>query len=542
MTELTKLLFPNLKYTREDILKKYPKRDENLVVTRLAPSPTGFLHIGGVYTALINERIAHKNNGVFMLRIEDTDKKREQDGAIDVICEVFKRLGIKIDEGVVAPNNEVGEYGPYTQSDRVDIYHAFAAYLCDKGYAYPAFETEEELEEIHKAQAEQKAFPGYYGVWAKSRELSFDEIKEKINNNIPYVLRFKVPAGEPERVLIHDLIKGDIEMDNNITDFVLLKADGIPTYHFAHAVDDTLMGTKYVIRGDEWISSLPIHLQLFKYLDFKELQYAHVAPVMKMDGESRRKLSKRKDPESNAMYYIEKGYPVKSLFVYLFTLINSNFEEWYLANQDKDITEFEFKFENMGISGPLFDLEKLDSISREVIYNIDIDTNVKNLLAWAQEFDKDLYERLISNIELVKKIFKTQGPDSREHRKDLASYSDFLNEFGFLYDDIFHGPNNREELLNENVNKDNLEMLKEAYLNYFEELKNGSEKTMKDLAKELGYTDKKKYEKNPSAYKGMFPEFYHCIRILVTNKTSGISMDDICDVLGVDEVIKRIKE
>ena len=261
-----------------------------------------------------------------------------------------------------------------------------------------------------------------------------------------------------------------------------------------------------------------------------------------MYGESRRKLSKRKDPESNAMYYIEKGYPVKSLFVYLFTLINSNFEEWYLANQDKDITEFEFKFENMGISGPLFDLEKLDSISREVIYNIDIDTNVKNLLAWAQEFDKDLYERLISNIELVKKIFKTQGPDSREHRKDLASYSDFLNEFGFLYDDIFHGPNNREELLGENVNKDNLEMLKEAYLNYFEELKNGSEKTMKDLAKELGYTDKKKYEKNPSAYKGMFPEFYHCIRILVTNKTSGISMDDICDVLGVDEVIKRIKE
>ena len=542
MNDLTKLLFPNLKYTREELLNKYKRREDDLVVTRLAPSPTGFLHIGGVYTALINEHIAHENNGVFMLRIEDTDKKREQDGAISIICEVFKRLGIKVDEGVIEEDNEIGSYGPYVQSKRVDIYHTFAAYLCEKGLAYPAFETEEELSKLHEMQQQEKAFPGYYGKWAKSRELSFEEVKEKINSGIPYVLRFKTPASEPERIKINDLIKGDIEMDNNITDFVLLKADGVPTYHFAHAVDDYLMGTKYVIRGDEWISSLPIHIQLFKYLDFKAPQYAHVAPVMKQDGESRRKLSKIKDPESNAMYYIEKGYPIKALYVYLYTLINSNFEEWYINNPDKDINEFEFKFENMGVSGPLYDLEKLDSISREIIYSTDIDTNVKNLLSWANEFDKELYERLTSDVSFVTNIFKTQGPDSKEHRKDLACYSDFMKEFGFLYDDVFHKEDNRKNLLEENVNPDNLEMLKSAYINYFEELKNGSLKTMKDLAKELGYTDKKKYEKNPEAYKGMFPEFYHCLRILVTNKTSGISMDDVCDVLGVDEVIKRIGE
>lgn len=555
MNKLTSALFPNLKYTREEILNKYKRRDENLVVTRLAPSPTGFLHIGGVYTALVNERIAHNNGGVFYLRIEDTDKEREVDGAISIICDVFKRLGIKTDEGVISETEEIGEYGPYIQSHRVDIYHTFAAYLCEKGLAYPAFETKEELEEIHNAQAECKAFPGYYGKWAKSRSIPEEEAIKKIDAGIPYVLRFKTPDDEESRVLIHDLIKGDVEMDNDITDFVLLKADGVPTYHFAHAVDDYLMGTSYVIRGGEWLASLPIHVKLFKALDFKAPMYGHVAPVMKKeiheDGtEGKRKLSKRKDPESNAMYYIEKGYPVKALYVYLYTLINSNFEEWYLANPDKDINEFEFKFENMSSSdGPLYDLEKLDSISREIIYNTDTDTNVKNLLTWASEFDSDLYKRLISNTDMVINIFKTQGPNSIEHRKDLASYSEFMNEFGFLYDDIFHGPSDRERLLEENVSEANLEFLKKEFISFFEEMKNGGafredgeKKTIGDLAKELGFVAKKKYDKDPSAYRGMVPEFYHCLRILVTNKTSGISMDDICNVLGVDEVIKRIGE
>ena len=541
MNKLVNAIFPNLKYSRDEILNKYKRRD-NLTVTRLAPSPTGFMHIGGVYTAMINERIAHQNNGVFMLRIEDTDKKREQEGAIETICEVFKRLDLNPDEGVISKDNEVGEYGPYIQSDRVDIYHAFAADLIERGLAYPCFATEDELNEIRLKQQYLKETPGYYGEYAIYRSYPTDEAIKRIEAGEEFVLRFRVPDDEPQRVSIHDLIKGDIEMDNNFNDFVLLKSDLVPTYHFAHAIDDYLMGTTVVIRGDEWVASLPIHIQLFKYLGFKRPDYAHVAPVMKMDGESRRKLSKRKDPEANAMFYIEKGYPVKAIYTYLYTLINSNFEEWYLANPDKDIKEFNFTYENMGIDGPLFDLAKLDNISREIIYNTDCDTNVKNLLSWAYEFDSVLYDRLTANLEFVTAIFKTQGPSSAERRKDLVNYSSFINEFGFLYRDIFEANGVSKELLIENVKEENIEFLRDAYLNYFNELRNGSEKTMKDLAKELGYTDKKKYTKNPEAYKGMFPEFYHFLRILVTGKTEGISMDEVIKVIGLDEVERRVKE
>lgn len=543
MSKLSELLFPNLKYSKEEILKKYPRREDGVVCTRLAPSPTGFLHIGGVYTALINRKIAAQNGGVFMLRIEDTDKKREVEGSIDIICDVFSRLGIKIDEGVISKDKEIGAYGPYIQSHRVDIYHTFAADLVDRGLAYPCFCSEEELEEIRKIQTERKVSPGYYGEYAKYRNITFEEAKALIDKGMPYVLRFKVPSDEPARVGIHDMIKGDIEMENNFNDFVLLKTDGIPTYHFAHAIDDYLMGTSHVIRGDEWISSLPIHIELFKYLGFKQPHYAHVAPVMKAEGESRRKLSKRKDPESSATYYIERGYPIKALYVYLYTLISSNFEEWYLANPDKNIDEFKFEFENMGVSGPLYDLEKLDNISKEIIYKTSIDENIKLLLAWAKEFNKDEYERYNANIDFVKKIFATQGENSLEHRKDLAHYSSFMEEFGFLYNDHFLNDNiDYKNMIAENVDESHLGMLKEAYVNYFLELKNGSSKTLKELSKELGYTDKKKYAKNPEAYTGIITEFYHALRIMVTHKTQGISMDDICNVLGYDEVIKRIKE
>lgn len=547
MNELTKLLFPDLKYTRDEILNKYKRRPNDMVVTRFAPSPTGFLHIGGVYTAMINERIAHEQNGKFILRIEDTDSKREVEGTVDIICNVFERLGLKFDEGVISSNEENGEYGPYTQSKRVDIYHSFAAYLLENDLAYPAFESAEELEEIHKMQVSANVNPGYYGSWAKSRNLSIDEIKDKLSQNIPYVLRFKVPSNEPLRVVTHDVIRGDIETDNNFNDIVLLKADGVPTYHFAHAVDDYLMGTKYVIRGEEWNASLPLHMQLFKYLGFEAPKYAHVAPVMKLDG-TRRKLSKRKDPEANAMYFFEKGYPVKALYVYLYTLINSNFEEWYLANPDKDIKEFEFKFENMSSSeGPLFDFEKLNSISREIISKMDPDTNAKNLLAWANEFNKDIYNELISNVELVTNIFATQGANTKENRKDLACYSEFMDTFKLFYGkyDVL----DIKELLKENVKEENIPLLKEGFIKYFNMVLNntnvkedGTLYTMSDLAKELGYTNQKKFDKDPSAYKGVFTEFYHFLRILVTHSVSGMDIDTVCKVLGPKEVIRRLGE
>lgn len=538
--ELKELLFPNVVLTKEELINKYPYRNKN-VCTRFAPSPTGFLHIGGVYTSLINRKIATQNNGVFMLRIEDTDKKREVPGSRKIITNIFKHLGIKIDEGVISENDEIGEYGPYVQSNRVEIYHALAAYLTEKGYAYPCFATEDELEELRKKQESAGVTPGYYKEYAIYRDYPIDKVRDLLNEGKPYVLRFRVPSDAPERITVNDLIKGELEMDNNFNDFVLLKTDGIPTYHFAHACDDFLMHTTHVIRGDEWISSLPIHKQLFEALEFPLPNYAHVAPVMKQDGESRRKLSKRKDPESNAEFYLEKGYPIKALFVYLYTLINSNFEEWYLNNKDKSLDEFEMTFEAMPKSGPLYDIEKLNNISSEIIYDTAIDENINKLLEWAKEYDNNQYERYNSNIDFVRSIFKTQGPESREHRKDLKTYSDFMNTFGFLYSDYFESSSLDEvEEFKKNVTSERLNMVIDAYLNYFTAHEEG--KTLKDLAKELGYTDKKKYTKNPELYIGLFTEFYQILNLALSHKLNCISVDDVIDVLGTDVVCQRLKE
>ncbi len=538
--ELADLLFPNVSETREDIMNKYPRRD-NTIITRMAPSPTGFLHIGGVYTALINRRIASQNNGIFILRIEDTDKKREVLGSRKIICDIFNRIGLKIDEGVVSETEEIGAYGPYVQSERVSIYHALAKFLVEKGYAYPCFASEEELAKLRETQEANKEMTGYYGKYAIWRDKPIEEIKKAISEGKPYVLRFRVNENTPKRVSVEDVIKGPLDMDNNFNDFVLLKTDGIPTYHFAHACDDFLMGTTYVLRGDEWISSLPIHIELFNALEFKAPIYGHVAPVMKNDNGSRRKLSKRKDPESNASFYLEKGYPSSSLFVYLLTLINSNFEEWYDQNPDKDIFDFEVKFENMGVSGPLYDLAKLDNISSQIIYKKTASENEENLLAWAKEFDHDLYVRFNENIDLVKKIFATQGFESKEHRKDLVNYSSFMDSFGYFFNDVFDKPVEglREKIL-ENVKESDLEEVVDGLINYFKDLQNGNVKTMKELGETLLYTDKKHYKANPEAYRGMIMNLYHILNLALTHKENCMSSDDIVSVLGYDEVIRRL--
>lgn len=538
--ELKELLFPNVTLTREDLINKYPVRTNCNVVTRFAPSPTGFLHIGGVYTSLINKKLASQNNGVFFLRLEDTDKKREVPGSRKIITNIFKHLGIKIDEGVISEEDEVGSYGPYVQSQRVEIYHSLAAYLVEKGLAYPCFATEEELEALRTRQEQEGKTPGYYKEYAIYRNTPIDEVKKLISEGRSYVLRFKVPSDAPERVQITDLIKGDLEMDNNFNDFVLLKQDGIPTYHFAHACDDYLMHTTHVIRGDEWISSLPIHIQLFDALGFNRPSYAHVAPIMKQEGESRRKLSKRKDPESNAEFYLEKGYPIKSLFVYLYTLINSNFEEWYLQNKDKDLNEFEMTFDSMAKSGALYDIEKLNNISSEIIYDTTLEDNIKNLLEWSKEYNQDDFNRFNNDIEFVKKILSTQGPNSREHRKDLKTYSDFMNTFGFLYDDYFNSISKDEvTTFMENVPKDRVIKVIDAYIDYFKN--KPQDITLKDLAKNLGYTDKKKFTKNPELYVGLFTEFYQILNLALSSKVNCISVDDVIEVLGLERVILRLE-
>lgn len=540
--QMAELLFPNIKLEIKDLETRFPRRDEDSVVTRFAPSPTGFLHIGGVYTALMNRKLAAQSDkGVFMLRIEDTDKKREVANSKGIICNIFSRFGIKIDEGVVSEDEQVGNYGSYIQSERIEIYHTVAKYLVEEGYAYPCFCSEEDLNEIRAHQEANHLAPGYYREFAKYRNVSVEDASKLLAEKGSFVLRFRVPDVIEERIAVDDLIKGHVEMENNINDFVLLKENGIPTYHFAHCCDDHFMGTTVVMRGDEWLPSLPIHLQLFNACGFKLPNYAHVAPIMKLDGESRRKLSKRKDPESSAEFYLEKGYPIKALFVYLYTLINSNFEEWYLANPDADLNEFEMSFSNMSISGALYDLTKLNSISSEIIYKTSVEDNVKNVLAYAQEFDQDLYQRLTSDLALTKRLFETQGPDSSEHRKDLNCYSDFLHVFGSLYTDIFEKGNDfYEQMLDENLPQDIRSEVVNGYIKYFNEKANGSELTLKDLAKELGFTDKKKYMKNPDMYKGITTQFYKGLRLLLTHQEHGISMDDVILVLGHDEVIRRL--
>ncbi len=539
MKQLANLLYPNVKLSKEELLNSFSKRDSNTVVTRFAPSPTGFLHIGGVYTALIDYFIAKQSgNGVFILRIEDTDKKREVENSKQIICDCFKEFGINIDEGVVSENEQLGKYGSYIQSERVEYYNVLAKYLVEKGYAYPCFATEDELNELRESQTAKNVTPGYYKEYALYRDKDIEFVKTKLKeNDNKFVLRFRVPDDAPLRVSFTDKIKGDIEMENNFNDFVLLKENGIPTYHFAHACDDHLMGTTIVIRGDEWLSSVPVHLQLFNSLEFILPTFAHVAPIMKLDGESRRKLSKRKDPESSAEFYLEKGYPIKAVYAYILTLINSNFEEWYTNNPEADLMDFKVTFENMSRSGSLYDIVKLNSIASEIIYNTSLDDNFNNLVTWATKYDKEVLNRINVDVDFVKRLLSTQGPLSNEKRKDIVCYSDFMHMFGPLYNDVFNN-NVNKELLNENIKPEYQEEVISEIINYFNNENN--EETLKDIAKRLGYVDKKKFAKEPELYKGVVFNFYKGLRLLLTNQEHGISLDDILLVLSKEEKLRRI--
>ncbi len=367
--KLADLLLPSIDETPEYYRNLYPKRNlkPNAMVTRYAPSPTGFQHLGGVFAALISERLAHQSEGIFYFRVEDTDKKREVVGAIEDSTNTLRDFGINFDEGVVDSNSEKGAYGPYKQSDRMEIYHTFVKDLIKKGLAYPCFCTEEDLDNTRKIQQEAKINTGYHGKWAIHRNSSFDEINDELSKGTPFVIRLRSPGEPDKRVVCNDLIKGTISMPENDQDIVILKTNGIPTYHFAHAIDDYLMGTTHVIRGEEWLSSLPIHLQLFEMLGFTPPNYAHIPTIMKMDGTSKRKLSKRKDPEIRVDFYKSQGYPFISVTEYLINLVNSNFQEWRSENVDEPCTNFNIILENMSKSGALFDILKLNDMSKNII-------------------------------------------------------------------------------------------------------------------------------------------------------------------------------
>ena len=392
--ELANLIFPNIDKTPEYYEELYPKRDlpEGAIVTRFAPSPTGFIHMGSLYTANFARRMAKQTNGVYYLRIEDTDGKREIENGISVIVDGLKVFDVQFDEGPVNETEQKGSYGPYIQSQRKDIYQAYAKSLIEKGLAYPCFCSEQDLNEIREKQEKMKILPGYYGQFAKCRTMSVEQMIERVKNGEPYVIRLKSPGNPSKKVRYEDLIKGVIEFPENDQDVVIIKSDGLPTYHFAHAVDDHLMRTTHVIRGDEWISSVPLHLQLFEILGFEIPKYVHVATIMKDDNGAKRKISKRKDPEAAASYYKENGIPKEAVIDYLLNIANSNYEEWRRENPMAPSTDFEVRVDKMSVSGAIFDLVKLADVSKNVIATFSAERVYNEGLEWAEEFDKELAE------------------------------------------------------------------------------------------------------------------------------------------------------
>ena len=539
--KLAELLFPDITETPADMEAKFPERNlkEGARVTRLAPSPTGFLHFGNLFTGTVAYRTAKVTDGIFFVRVEDTDQKRKVEGAIEVMLDGLKAFDVVADEGVVGENEEKGNYGPYYQSQRKPIYHVFAKSLVEQDLAYPCFCSAEDLDEIRAAQ-ENEPNKGYWGEYAKCRKLSFEEIEKNIKEGKTWTLRLKSPGDLTKKCFFEDMIKGKIEMPENVQDVVLLKSDGIPTYHFAHAVDDHIMRTTHVIRGDEWMSSCPIHLQLFKCLGFKLPKFAHVSPIMKEENGNKRKLSKRKDPEAAVTFYVEQGYPKESVNEYIMTLMNSNFEDWRKTNKDAPIEAFPFNLKKMSVSGALFDMVKLNDISKNVISLMPAKKVYDYTAAWAKEYDKEFYELLTRDEEYSVNMLNIdrEGP---KPRKDIACFSEVKDYVSYFFNEIA----NLSIELPENITPD---MAKEILDLYVEEYDASRDKDswfahIKEMCEKLGYTPNvKEYKKNPDAYKGHVGDVSTVIRLAVTGRKNTPDLYAIMQILGEDEVKSRLKK
>ncbi len=542
--DLADLIFPDAKeisYYEE----KYPKRNlkEGAEVTRFAPSPTGFIHIGGLFGSVIDRKLAKQTDGVFILRIEDTDQKREIENGINQIVDSLKDFDIVPDEGMVSETEEIGEYGPYKQSARKDIYQAYAKHLIAQGKAYPCFCTPEELEEIRQKQEAAKLRTGYYGVWAKYRNLSVEEAAEKIKEGIPYIVRFKSMGREDRKIKHKDLIKGNIEFPENDQDIVIIKADGLPTYHFAHVVDDHLMGTTCVIRGDEWVSSIPLHLELFRALEFMPPKYAHTATIMKDEDGSKRKISKRKDPEAAVSFYHEQGIPANAVVEYLLNIANSTFEPWRRQNPDKDISEFELQINKMSVSGAVFDMVKLLDVSKTVISKFNADEIYDKTYEWAKRYNEGLAKLLESDVEYAKKVLNIERGKAKP-RKDIAKWSDVESIIEYMYKDRFENMNNYEF---QNINDEN--EIKEIVKEYVENIYNFDDdketwfNKMKDLSEKFGYArEVKEYKQNPDGFKGHVGDISTVIRVVLTTKRNTPDLYEIMQVLGKEEVLRRFNK
>ena len=542
--DLADLIFPDAKeisYYEE----KYPRRNlpEGAIVTRFAPSPTGVMHIGGLYQALAAREMARKTGGVFFLRIEDTDQKREVENGITGIVSSLQDFDMSPDEGQISDTEEIGNYGPYRQSLRKDIYQAYAKYMIEQGKAYPCFATQEELDEMRAKQEAAKIRTGYYGVWAKYRNLSVEEAIEKIKAGEPYIVRFKSPGREDRKIKHKDIIKGNVEFPENDQDIIIIKSDGLPTYHFAHAVDDHLMGTTHVIRGDEWLSSVPLHIQLFLEMGFKPPKYAHISPILKNDNGNKRKLSKRKDPEAAVSYYKEEGIPSLSVKEYLINIANSNFENWRRQNKDAKFEEFDFQLNKMSVSGALFDMVKLLDVSKIVISKFTAGEVYNQAEKWAEEFDKELLDMLQKDKDYTLKVLGIERGNAKP-RKDIAKWSDLKYNIEYMYDEAFEKIRNDYELQKID-NKEIIKKILDLYVTKYFDI-NYDKQTwfdkMKDLAEEMGYArEVKEFKANPEKYEAHVGDVSTVIRIALTGRTNTPDMYEIMQVLGKDRVIERLK-
>lgn len=539
--KMAELLLPNIDKTPDFYEKMYPSRDlkEGARVTRIAPSPTGYLHLGTLFAALINRITATTTGGVFFTRIEDTDKKREISGGIEDIIDGLNRFGITIDEGFVSGTNESGNYGPYQQSRRAEIYQTYVKDLIKRGLAYPCFCTAEELDAVRQIQEKEKIRTGYHGEFAKHRNITFEEAKENIDSEKPFVIRLKSSGDESKRIVFEDGIKGKIEMPENDEDFVLLKSDGIPTYHFAHAIDDHLMHTTHVIRGDEWISSVPKHIELFKILGFKPPKYAHVAPIMKLDGGAKRKISKRKDPEAAVHFFAQQGYDSESVIEYLMTIAASDFEDWRRANPDTSYKDFKFNLKKMSVSGALFDEVKLTDVSKNRLSKLDSAAVYEKLTAWAKEFDDEFYKILTKDMTYTKNVLAIDRDGVKKPRKDLARFGEAKEYFSYFFNELY----TPDTTLPENIKSTDAADFIEEYQKVYDPADDRQVwfDKIKEIAPKLGFAaETKEYKANPDAFKGHAGDLSTVLRIAVTGRRNTPDLCSIMQVLGSEECNKRM--
>ena len=538
---LAELLFPHINTTPEEMEARYPKRElpEGAKVTRMGPSPTGFMHLGNLYGALVDERLAHQSKGVFYLRIEDTDRKREVEGGVQMIIDAFKSFGLPFDEGATT-DGETGIYGPYRQSQRAEIYQTFVKSLVRRGMAYPCFCTEEELAAAHEQQEKNKENFGYYGKYAVWRDRPMEDIEAELAKGTPYVVRFRSEGSIEHKIRHEDLVKGKMEVTENDQDVVILKSDGIPTYHFAHVVDDHLMGTTVVVRGEEWLATLPVHLQLFCAMGWKAPKYAHTAQLMKIDPETggKRKLSKRKDPELALTFYAQEGYPVPAVLEYLMTLLNSNFEEWRRANPDLPMNDFQFTTKKMSGSGALFDIEKLRDVSKNVISRMTAEQVYDFVAEWSAVNDKE-FNALLTRDPAFSKAYLAIGRGGKKPRKDLALWSDAKGYMDFMFDELFQP----DYTMPERVSAEDAKAILSDFAGMFDEndTPDGFFDKMKQIASAHGYAaDTKAYKADPSAYKGAVGDVSMVVRVAVAGRQNAPDLQTVMGILGKDKVLERL--